>query len=145
MQRVARAHVSTGGHVVGKIGKGFLVLVGVAVEDEESDAERIAGKIAGLRVFEDEAGQMNLDLHDVDGAVLLISQFTLLGDARKGRRPSFAGAAPGPIAESLYERVAHHLREHRLAVETGRFGATMEVELVNLGPVTILLDSKRLF
>jgi D-tyrosyl-tRNA(Tyr) deacylase len=145
VQRVSRAHVSVGKETVGQTGRGFLVLLGVAVEDEETDAERIAQKIAGLRVFEDEEGQMNLDLHDVEGEVLLISQFTLLGDARKGRRPSFAAAAPGPVAERLYERVAAHLRATGLHVECGRFGAHMQVELVNNGPVTILLDSTRLF
>lgn len=145
MQRVSRAHVSVGKETVGQIGRGFLVLLGVAVEDEETDAERIAAKISGLRIFEDEDGQMNLDLHDVEGEVLLISQFTLLGDARKGRRPSFAAAAPGPVAQRLYERVAAHLRANGLHVECGRFGAHMQVELVNNGPVTILLDSTRVF
>ncbi len=145
VQRVSRAEVRVGGNVVGRIGTGLVVLVGVAVSDEESDAERLADKIAGLRIFEDERGAMNRSLADVSGSVLLISQFTLLGDARKGRRPSFIEAAPGPIAQRLYEQVAELLRKRRIEVQTGVFGATMEVELVNSGPVTILIDTKRLF
>jgi D-tyrosyl-tRNA(Tyr) deacylase len=133
------------GTVVGKVAAGFVALVGVAVDDDEADAQRLAEKIAGLRVFDDEGGAMNLALGEIGGSVLLISQFTLLGDARKGRRPSFIEAAPGPIAEQLYERVASLLRAERIDVQTGRFGATMDVELVNAGPVTILLDTKRLF
>ena len=119
------------------------MLVGVAVEDVERDAELLAKKVAGLRVFDDENGAMNLDLRAVGGAVLLVSQFTLLGDVRKGRRPSFIGAARGEGAQRLYELVATALRSGGLAVETGVFGAEMAVALVNDGPVTILIDTKR--
>jgi D-aminoacyl-tRNA deacylase len=145
VQRVSRAAVTVDGETVGAIGRGFLVLVGVAVDDDERDADALAQKVAGLRVFGDENDVMNLALGDVGGAVLVISQFTLLGDARKGRRPSFIAAARGEQAEQLYERVAATLREGGLQVETGRFGADMAVELVNDGPVTILLDTKRAF
>jgi D-tyrosyl-tRNA(Tyr) deacylase len=145
VQRVSRAEVRVDGTVVGKVATGLVVLVGVAVDDEEADAQRLAEKIAGLRIFEDKDGAMNLALAEIAGSVLLISQFTLLGDARKGRRPSFIEAAPGPIAEQLYERVASFLRREGIDVQTGRFGATKDVELVNAGPVTILLDTKRLF
>lgn len=145
VQRVTRASVTVGGAVAGAIERGFLVLVGVAADDAENDAEALARKIAGLRVFDDANGAMNLALADAGGAVLIVSQFTLLGDVRKGRRPSFAAAARGEQAERLYERVAEHLRETGLHVETGVFGAEMAVELVNDGPVTILLDTKRAF
>jgi D-aminoacyl-tRNA deacylase len=145
VQRVSRAAVTVEAEKVGAIGRGFLVLVGVAVDDDERDADVLAQKIAGLRIFGDENDVMNLALADVGGAVLVISQFTLLGDARKGRRPSFIAAARGDQAEQLYERVAEMLRQSGLQVETGRFGADMAVELVNDGPVTILLDTKRAF
>jgi D-aminoacyl-tRNA deacylase len=145
VQRVTRASVTVGGAVAGAIERGFLVLVGVAADDAENDAEALARKIAGLRVFDDANGAMNLALADAGGAVLIVSQFTLLGDVRKGRRPSFAAAARGEQAERLYERVAAYLRETGLHVETGVFGAEMAVELVNDGPVTILLDTKRAF
>lgn len=129
----------------GAIERGFLVLVGVGVDDDESDADALANKIAGLRVFDDANGAMNLALAEVGGAVLVVSQFTLLGDVRKGRRPSFIAAARGEQAQRLYERVAAKLRETGLHVETGVFGADMAVELVNDGPVTILIDTKRAF
>lgn len=145
VQRVRRARVTVAGAVAGEIGAGSCVLVGVAEEDDEHDADLLAAKIAGLRIFPDDAGAMNRALADVGGAVLLVSQFTLLGDARRGRRPSFARAAAAPRAEGLYERVAAALRGRGLAVETGIFGAAMEVELVNAGPVTILLDTKQAF
>ncbi|MDB5070787.1 MAG: D-tyrosyl-tRNA(Tyr) deacylase [Candidatus Eremiobacteraeota bacterium] len=131
--------------VAGAIERGFLVLVGVGVDDDESDADALASKIAGLRVFDDANGAMNLALADVGGAVLVVSQFTLLGDVRKGRRPSFIAAARGEQARRLYERVAAKLRESALHAETGVFGADMAVELVNDGPVTILIDTKRAF
>jgi len=145
IQRVTRASVSVDGRVTGAIDRGFLALVGVAVEDTDADADSLAQKIAGLRVFDDAAGAMNLALADVGGAVLVVSQFTLLGDVRKGRRPSFITAARGELAERLYERVATLLRDTGLHVETGVFGADMAVELINDGPVTILLDTKRAF
>jgi D-tyrosyl-tRNA(Tyr) deacylase len=145
VQRVTRASVTVEGRVTGAIERGFLVLVGVALDDDERDAAALAAKIAGLRVFGDANGAMNLALADVAGAVLVVSQFTLLGDVRKGRRPSFIAAARGEQAERLYERVAAELRATGLHVETGIFGADMAVELVNDGPVTILLDTKRTF
>ena len=144
-QRVTRASVTVAGTVRGTIEHGFAVLVGVAVDDDERDADVLAQKIAGLRVFDDANGAMNLALGDVGGSVLVISQFTLLGDVRKGRRPSFIAAARGEQAERLYERVAAQLRATGLHVATGVFGAEMAVELVNDGPVTILLDTKRTF
>jgi D-tyrosyl-tRNA(Tyr) deacylase len=145
IQRVTRASVTVDGRITGAIERGVLALVGVAVDDADADADALAHKVAGLRVFDDAHGAMNLALADVGGAVLVVSQFTLLGDARKGRRPSFIAAARGEPAERLYERVAANLRETGLRVETGVFGADMAVELVNDGPVTILLDTKRAF
>ncbi len=122
-----------------------MVLLGVHVDDVEDDAKSTAAKIAGLRIFDDADGNMNDDVASVHGSVLLVSQFTLFGDARKGRRPSFIAAARGEHARLLYERVATELRAAGTRVETGEFGADMAVELVNDGPVTILLDSKKLF
>jgi D-tyrosyl-tRNA(Tyr) deacylase len=145
IQRVTRASVAVDGRIAGAIERGFLALVGVAVDDADADADALAQKIAGLRVFDDEDGAMNFALADVGGAVLVVSQFTLLGDVRKGRRPSFIAAARGELAERLYERVAAGLRNAGLHVETGIFGADMAVQLVNDGPVTILLDTKRTF
>jgi D-tyrosyl-tRNA(Tyr) deacylase len=145
VQRVTRASVTVAGEVTGAIGRGFAVLVGVAADDDARDADALAQKIAGLRVFDDGNDAMNLALGDVGGAVLVVSQFTLLGDVRKGRRPSFIAAARGEQAEGLYERVAANLRAAGLPVATGVFGADMAVELVNDGPVTILLDTKRAF
>lgn len=145
IQRVSRASVTVDGEVVGRIGRGFLVLVGAADGDTEEDSAYLARKVAGLRVFEDDDGKMNLSLGDVDGEVLAVSQFTLLGSCHKGRRPAFTGAmAPGP-AKALYERFVAQLREHDLHVETGVFQAMMDVELVNDGPVTMLIDSRRAF
>ncbi|HEX3468059.1 MAG TPA: D-aminoacyl-tRNA deacylase [Candidatus Elarobacter sp.] len=141
VQRVTRASVSAGGAEIAAIGRGFVALIGVAVGDEERDADLLARKIAGLRVFDDAAGAMNLALADAGGAVLAISQFTLLGDVRKGRRPSFIAAERGERAEMLYERVVAEIRATGLDVRTGRFGAEMAVELVNDGPVTILIDT----
>lgn len=130
---------------MGEIGLGFLVLLGVETEDTERDAEYVAGKIGGLRVFNDEDGLFNLSIHDVGGAVLVISQFTLLGDCRKGRRPSFVHAARPETATPLYESVVRRLRDQNLEVATGSFGAHMDVHLVNDGPVTLLIDSKKEF
>jgi D-tyrosyl-tRNA(Tyr) deacylase len=142
VQRVSRAAVRVDRRVVGEIGPGLLVLLGVAAGDGEEDARWSADKIAQLRIFEDAAGKMNRSVEEVGGGVLVVSQFTLLGDARKGNRPSFVAAAAPEVANALYERVAVRLRERGLAVATGVFRATMEVELVNDGPVTLLLDSR---
>ena len=145
VQRVARASVDVAGERVSEIGKGFLVLVGAEEGDTEADAKYCADKIAGLRVFEDENDKMNLSVRDVGGEVLLVSQFTLLADARHGRRPDFIKAARPEVAEPLCERVREMLEAAGLKVGTGRFRTHMEVSLLNDGPVTILLDSRRTF
>ena len=145
IQRVTEASVTVDGAVVGQIARGFLVLLGVADDDTQDDENLIAAKIAGLRVFEDADGKMNLALADVGGAVLLVSQFTLYGDCRKGRRPSFIEAARPEKANALYQSVAAELRGQGLTVETGTFQAHMDVRLLNDGPVTLLLDSRRTF
>lgn len=140
VQRVSRASVSVGGEVVGEIGRGVVVLVGVTHGDVAAQAEWLARKIAGLRIFEDDEGKINAGLLDVGGAALVISQFTLYADARKGRRPSFTAAAPPEVAEPLVERFVQVLQDHGVPVETGVFGAHMLVEIHNDGPVTILLE-----
>ena len=145
VQRVTRARVIVDGQVAGEIAQGLVVLLGVANKDSASDVQYIAGKIRDLRIFADGLGKMNVSVADAHGSVLLVSQFTLLGDARKGRRPSFDGAAPPAIAQALYDDVARELRASGLTVATGVFQADMQVELVNDGPVTILLDSTRQF
>ena len=145
MQRVSRARVTVEGRVVGEIGLGLLVLVGVAAGDGATDLDYMAGKIPEVRLFPDSEGRMNRSVHDVGGSVLLVSQFTLLGDVRKGRRPSFDAAAPPESARVAYEHLADRLRLTGLPVETGVFQAHMTVELVNDGPVTVLLDSRRQF
>ena len=145
IQRVTRASVTVEGERVSEIGDGFMVLVGAEAGDTEADAKYCADKIAGLRVFEDANDKMNLSLSDVGGQVLLVSQFTLLADARHGRRPDFIQAARPEVAEPLCERVREMLEEKGLAVQTGRFRTHMQVELLNDGPVTILLDSRRTF
>ena len=145
VQRVARASVTVDGEVTGKIGKGYMVLVGAEVGDTEADARLCADKLAGLRVFVDDEGKMNRSVLDVGGAILLVSQFTLLGDARHGRRPSFIAAARPEEAEPLLVTMKAMLEEKGLHVETGRFRAHMDVELVNDGPVTILIDSRKVF
>ncbi|HTP52265.1 MAG TPA: D-aminoacyl-tRNA deacylase [Anaeromyxobacteraceae bacterium] len=142
VQRVSRAAVRVDGRVTGEVGAGLAVLLGVAAEDGEGDARWMAEKVAQLRIFEDAAGKMNRSIAEVGGGVLVVSQFTLLADTRKGNRPSFVGAAPPESAIPLYEGVCLALRRRGLAVGTGVFGAHMEVELVNDGPVTILLDSR---
>ena len=142
IQRVRSASVTVEEEVVGKIGPGFLVLLGVATGDDDDDGTWMARKIAGLRVFPDDAGRMNLDLAAAGGEVLLVSQFTLQADCRRGNRPSFIAAAAPEIAAPAVDRVGNLLRErHGLKVETGRFGASMEVRLLNDGPITIVLDS----
>ncbi len=145
VQRVAEASVRVEGAVVGSIGRGLLVLLGVGQGDAEKDAEALAEKVAHLRIFADEAGHMNRSLLDTGGEVLLVSQFTLYGDARKGRRPSFVDAAPPDEANRLYGLFAARLRAAGLRVEEGVFRAMMDVALVNHGPVTILLDSAKTF
>ena len=140
VQRVSQASVSVEGEVVGAIGRGVVVLVGVTHGDTEEQAVWLARKIAGLRIFEDDAGKINAGLLEVDGAALVISQFTLYADARKGRRPGFTDAAPPGVAEPLVEHFAQALRNHGVPVETGVFGAHMLVEIHNDGPVTILLE-----
>jgi D-tyrosyl-tRNA(Tyr) deacylase len=144
-QRVSRAKVTVEGKIVGEIGSGLLVLLGVAKEDAEADAIYLAEKIVGLRVFEDEAGKMNRSVHHTGGSVLAVSQFTLYGDVRRGKRPSFDDAAPPELARRLYEFFVERIREAGLRCETGQFQAKMTVELLNEGPVTILLDSKKAF
>jgi len=140
LQRVSRAAVRIDGQTVGAIGRGFVVLAGFAPADAEPALAWMADKIAGLRLFADAEGKMNLPLAEVGGGLLVVSQFTLYGDASKGRRPSFVDAAPPAQAEALYDRFVAMLRERQLPVETGRFGAMMEVEIVNDGPVTLMLE-----
>jgi D-tyrosyl-tRNA(Tyr) deacylase len=142
VQRVGRAEVSVGGESLGRIGPGLAVLLGVARDDTEADAEFIADRILGLRVFADDAGKMNLALGATGGELLVISQFTLLADTSGGRRPSFIKAAPPELALPLYERFISLVRARGVKVETGEFGAHMELALVNDGPVTIILDSR---
>lgn len=141
IQRVSRASVAVDGREVGAIGRGFLVLVGVTHSDTRAEADWVARKIAGLRLFEDEAGKMNLSLADVGGAVLVVSQFTLYADARKGRRPGFTDAARPEQAEPLIAYLVEQLRKEGVPVATGQFQAHMEVALVNDGPVTVWLDT----
>jgi D-tyrosyl-tRNA(Tyr) deacylase len=145
LQRVSSASVTVDGRQVGAIGAGLLVLVGVEQGDDTQDVAFVAGKIRDLRVFDDEQGRMNRSVADAGGGVLVVSQFTLLGDCRKGRRPSFDAAAPPEPARRLYEAVVDQLRRDGLPVETGAFQAMMDVSLVNDGPVTLLLDSRRRF
>jgi D-tyrosyl-tRNA(Tyr) deacylase len=142
VQRVSRAQVVIDGETVGRIERGLLVLLGITHADTPAAAQWLADKIAGLRIFEDDAGKMNRDVAEVGGALLVVSQFTLYGNAQKGRRPSFVDAAPPDVAIPLYEAFINALRAQGLPTETGRFGAMMQVELVNDGPVTLILDSK---
>jgi len=145
LQRVSRAKVTVSGAVSGEIGTGLMILLGVGREDTSAASFAMAEKIANLRIFEDPQGKMNLSLRDVQGAALVVSQFTLYGDARGQRRPSFMAAAPPDLAKSLYEQFCEALRTLGVTVATGVFQATMSVELVNEGPVTILLDSDKTF
>ncbi|MGB8834961.1 MAG: D-aminoacyl-tRNA deacylase [Candidatus Sulfotelmatobacter sp.] len=145
IQRVSRAKVTVNQEITGEIALGLLVLLGVARDDSESDANYLAEKIIGLRIFEDDQGKMNRSLQDVGGSVLAISQFTLYGDVRRGKRPSFDAAAPPEKARQLYQFFVDQIRAAGLRCETGRFQETMKVELANEGPVTILLDSQKSF
>ena len=145
LQRVERAAVRVDGETIGQIGGGWLVLLGVARGDADADADRLADKVVGLRAFADELGKMNRSVADVGGSVLVVSQFTLLGDCRAGRRPSFVEAAEPGEAERLYLRFADQVRAAGIAVALGKFRADMRVELVNDGPVTLLLDSRKAF
>lgn len=142
IQRVARASVKVGEEVVGKANRGFVVFIGAAQDDSEEDARYLAEKIYHIRLFPDEKGKFNLSIADIGGEVLVVSQFTLMAEARKGRRPDFIKAAPPDIAEPLIEKFTHFLREKNLMVATGKFGQHMMVEIHNDGPVTLMLDSK---
>ena len=142
LQRVAGARVLVAGELVGEVGRGLLVLLGVAQGDTPEQARWLADKVVSLRLFGDDAGKMNRDVTEVGGGVLVVSQFTLLGDCRKGRRPSFIGAAPPEVAVPLYEAFIDAVRARGVPTAAGRFGALMQVELVNDGPVTLVVDSK---
>ncbi len=145
VQRAARAQVTVDGRTTGSIEQGLVVLLGVQAGDEQADLDYICTKIAGLRIFDDEQGKLNLDITQAGGAVLLVSQFTLCGDARHGRRPSYSDAAAPAEGNLWYERAAERLRALGLPVQTGVFGASMQLSLTNDGPVTILLDSRKVF
>jgi len=142
---VKQASVETAGEVVGRIGQGVLVLLGAGKDDTDQDVEYLVEKVLGLRIFEDASGKMNLSVTDIGEEILVVSQFTLYADCRKGRRPSFDKAAPPGLAEDLYESFVERLRDFGVPVQTGKFGAMMDVHLVNSGPVTLMLDSKRGF
>ena len=145
VQRVKQARVEVGGELVGRIREGLLLLLGVKSSDSIEDVEYLVEKVLGLRIFEDHAGKMNLSIMDKGGEILVVSQFTLYGDCRKGRRPSFDEAAPMGLAMNLYDLFVEKIKEKGLRVETGRFGADMDVNLINSGPVTLLLDSNKVF
>lgn len=145
IQRVSYASVKVDGEIIGKIEKGLLILLGVCDEDTEKDLVYMADKITGLRIFEDEDEKMNLSVEDIGGELLVVSQFTLFGDCRKGKRPSFSSAGKPDYANEMYEKFIKLLKEKNFTVESGRFGADMKVELLNDGPVTLLIDSKKTF
>lgn len=145
VQRVSSASVTVDGEVVGRIGAGMCVLLGIAADDTDADVAYLANKIVGLRIFHDDEGKMNRSLVESGGGMLVVSQFTLYGDCRKGRRPSFIAAAPPERADELYQAFVATVREQGISVETGRFQAMMDVALVNDGPVTLLIDSRKLF
>lgn len=145
VQRVTKANVTVEENIIGSIGNGLLVFLGVGEDDDEKDLNYLVDKVVGLRIFEDENDKMNLSLLEVGGELLVISQFTLYGDARKGKRPSFSLAAKPEIANRYYEEFVQKTKELGIKTETGSFGAKMDVKLTNSGPVTILLDSKKLF
>ena len=142
LQRASEGKVTVDGRITGEIGTGLVILLGVTQEDGEKDADFLADRVAGFRIFNDEEGKMNLSVRDVDGVALIISQFTLAGNWRKGRRPSFTSAAPPEKGERLYEHFCEQLRKLEVPVETGKFGAMMDVSLVNDGPVTFVMDSR---
>lgn len=144
VQRVSESHVDVDGKTVGSIGKGFMLLIGVELNDDKSDADYIVAKVSGLRIFEDQNEKMNLSILDIGGEILAISQFTLLADSRHGRRPSFINAELPDKANVLYEYTCDRLKENGIVVQKGIFGADMKVSLINDGPVTILLDSKKI-
>ena len=145
VQRVSHASVKVDGEIIGKINKGLLVLLGVCDQDEQSDLVYLADKITGLRIFEDQDEKMNLSLEDIAGEILIISQFTLFGNCRKGKRPSFTAAGKPDFAEEMYEKFIEYVSAKGFNVQHGKFGADMKVELLNDGPVTLMLDSKKLF
>lgn len=145
VQRVVKASVAVDGEKIAETGKGLLIFLGVCDEDDENDVLYMADKIGCLRIFEDDNGKMNLSAQDIGGEMLVVSQFTLYGDCRKGKRPSFSAAGNAEHARGLYEKFAERLREKGFRTETGRFGADMQVELINDGPVTLMIDSKKLF
>lgn len=145
VQRISRGQVTVDNQIVGKVGKGFLVLLGVSEEDTQDEVIYMAQKIVGLRVFQDEEGKMNRSINDINGEMLVVSQFTLYGDCRKGRRPSFVKAARPEKADELYQSFVAEVRGQGISVETGQFQAEMSVELVNQGPVTLLIDSDKEF
>jgi D-aminoacyl-tRNA deacylase len=143
VQRVTRSRVTVEDQEIGSIGMGMMVLLGVAQDDDEADADWLVDKIAGLRIFEDDHGKMNRAITDVNGQILVVSQFTLMGDCRKGRRPSFVQAAAPDKAEALYNRFVQNIMDKDIGVQTGRFGAAMKVALVNDGPVTLIVSSPK--
>jgi len=145
VQRVLEANVRVDGEIVGQIEHGMLVFLGVATDDTQTDVVTLSEKIAGLRIFEDDDGKMNRSVVDAGGSMLVVSQFTLLGDCRKGKRPSFIAAAPPEMADALYQSFVAEIKGYQIHVQTGRFRADMKVSLINDGPVTMLLDSRKLF
>lgn len=145
VQRVKHARVEVERELVGRIGEGLLLLLGIKSDDSIEDVEYLVEKVLGLRIFEDHAGKMNLSIMDKGGEILVVSQFTLYGDCRKGRRPSFDEAAPPELAMNLYDLFVEEIKKMGMKVETGRFGAVMDVNLINSGPVTLLLDSNKVF